>query len=124
MNIKKFSKLTEISSHTLRYYEKIGLILNVARNSKGHRDYSEKDIAWVEFLKRLKATGMPLNIMKTFADLRYKEDATVNDRLQILEDHHRNIAKNIEALLRHKNKIADKIKIYKEWQVQNLSKKP
>ncbi len=43
MNIKKFSKLTEISAHTLRYYEKIGLILNVARDSNGHRDYNEDD---------------------------------------------------------------------------------
>lgn len=117
MNIKRFSKLTEISSHTLRYYEKIGLILNVARNSKGHRDYSEKDVAWVEFLKRLKATGMPLNIMKTFADLRYKGDTTINDRLQILENHHQKITENIETLLKHKNKIADKIKIYKNWNI-------
>ena len=44
----------------------IGLVLNVVRDPKGHRDYDEKDVAWVEFLKRLKATGMPLNMMKTF----------------------------------------------------------
>jgi DNA-binding transcriptional MerR regulator len=119
MNIKRFSKLTEISPHTLRYYEKIGLILNVTRNSKGHRDYDEKDVAWVEFLKRLKATGMPLNNMKTFADLRYKGDATVNDRLQILEDHYQKVSENIETLLRHKNKLSDKIKIYKNWKVQD-----
>lgn len=122
MNIKKFSKLTEISPHTLRYYEKIGLILNVSRSPQGHRDYSEKDAAWVEFLKRLKATGMPLNTMKTFADLRYKGDATVNDRLRILEDHYLKVSENIEKLLRHKEKIADKIKIYQNWHVQNPSK--
>ncbi|MEJ2157316.1 MAG: MerR family transcriptional regulator [Desulfobacteraceae bacterium] len=121
MNIKRFSKLTGISSHTLRYYEKIGLILNVARNSKGHRDYSEKDIAWVEFLKRLKVTGMPLNMMKTFADLRYKGGTTVNDRLQILENHHRKITENIKTLLKHKDKIADKINIYKNWEIQDPS---
>ena len=124
MNIKKFSVLTKLNPHTLRYYEKIGLILNVTRNSKGHRDYSEKDVAWVEFLKRLKATGMPLSLMKTFADLRYKGDATVNERLKILEDHHKKIAQNIERLLRHKHKIADKIHIYKNWQFQDPIKKP
>ena len=124
MNIKKFSKLTELSSHTLRYYEKIGLILYVARDSRGHRNYNEKDVAWVEFLKRLKATGMPLNTMRTFADLRYKGDSTVHDRLQILEDHYRKVIENIGILLEHKNKLADKIKIYKNWRFKKPSKKP
>ena len=123
MNIQRFSKLTDMSAHTLRYYEKIGLILHVARDAKGHRDYSENDFAWVEFLKRLKATGMPLNIMKTFAELRYRGDATVADRLKILEVHHRHISQNIEALLRHKHSIAEKIKIYRDWQQKEPSKK-
>ena len=57
MNIKNFSKITGLSSHTLRYYEKIDLISDVKRDVSGHRDYSSDDIAWVEFLKKLKVTG-------------------------------------------------------------------
>lgn len=122
MNIKKFSKLTGLSAHTLRYYEKIGLILNIVRNSKGHRDYDEKDVAWVEFLKRLKATGMPLNMMKTFAGLRHRGDATVGDRLRILEAHYQRVSENIEALLGHRKKLADKINIYRNWSDPGTSK--
>lgn len=44
--------------HTLRYYEKIGLIVAIGRNSNGYRYYSAADIEWISFLKRLKATGM------------------------------------------------------------------
>lgn len=107
----------------MRYYEKIGLILDVTRNPQGHRDYSDHDVAWVDFLKRLKATGMPLNVMKTFAELRYKGDSTVSKRLKILEAHHRNIAEQIETLFKHKQQIAEKIKIYQSWQFNNTSKK-
>lgn len=84
MDIKTISKITGLSAHTLRYYEKIGLLLNIERDSKGYRDYSEKDVVWIEFIKRLKATNMPLNEIKKFAVLRSKGDSTIQNRLKIL----------------------------------------
>ena len=53
MDIKEVSALTGIKAHTLRYYENIGLINNITRDSNGRREYSENDIKWIEFLKRL-----------------------------------------------------------------------
>ena len=115
MNIDKISKITGLSSHTLRYYEKIGLILNVKRDSKGHRDYSKEDVAWIEFLKRLKATGMSLGNIKKFAEYRYKGDATIQNRLDLLEMHYSWINQNIDNMLKHREKIEEKIEIYKNW---------
>ena len=54
MNIKEFSNLVGLSAHTLRYYEKIGLLKNVQRTSSGHRAYTSKDQKWIEFVVRLK----------------------------------------------------------------------
>ena len=114
MNIKTISKITGLSAHTLRYYEKIGLLLNVERDSKGYRDYSEKDVVWIEFIKRLKATNMPLNEIKKFAVLRTKGDSTIHNRLKILEIHQSRVKKQMENLLIHQEKIKEKIELCKK----------
>ena len=87
MNIQNFSKLTNISAHTIRYYEKIGLIKQIERNSSGHRYFTQKDILWVEFVKRLKDTGMPLKKILKYAELRDIGASTSEARMKILEDH-------------------------------------
>lgn len=107
------SQKTGLSTHTLRYYEKIGLLLNIARDSNGHRDYSEKDTIWIEFIKRLKATDMPLNEIKAFADLRSQGNSTINDRLKILENHQVRVKEQMKNLLIHQEKIKEKIEICK-----------
>lgn len=60
--------VTQLSVHTLRYYERIGLVAPICRASSGHRRYSSQDIAWIEFLTRLRATGMPIRQMQQFAE--------------------------------------------------------
>lgn len=69
MNMKEFSLLAGLSAYTLRYYEKIGLLKDVRRNSSGHRDYLTKDLEWIGFIKRLKETGMALNGMFILKDV-------------------------------------------------------
>ena len=113
MNIKKFSEVTGLCAHTLRYYEKRELLVNVRRNSRGHRDYSEKDVEWVHFIKRLKATGMPLKEIQAFSMLRNQGEETIEKRLEILEEHRDKLKSQINDLLRHENKILEKIEIYK-----------
>ncbi len=111
MNIKAMSKQTGLSAHTLRYYEKIGLILGVDRDSKGHRDYSEKDIIWIEFIKRLKATRMPLDEIRKFATLRLQGKHTIGERLKMLENHHRRVETQMQDLLANQQKIKEKIEL-------------
>ncbi len=114
MKIKRISQLTGLSAHTLRYYEKIGLLLNIERDSKGYRDYSEKDLVWIEFIKRLKATNMPLNEIKRFAEFRSKGDSTINDRLKILENHQSRVNEQMDNLSIHQKKIKEKIELCKK----------
>ncbi len=113
MNIKQISQQTELSAHTLRYYEKIGLLLGVHRDLKGHRDYTDKDVIWIEFIKRLKATNMPLDEIKRFAELRIKGDRTIPERLKILEKHQLRVQQQMAELVAHQQKIKEKIALCK-----------
>jgi len=112
MNIQKFSKITNISAHTVRYYEKIGLLKNISRNASGHRWFTEKDIIWIGFIKRLKDTGMALaNILK-YADLRDEGVSTSQLRMQILQQHAQLLEEKIAEEQFHLKMLKEKIEHY------------
>lgn len=113
VRIGEFSKLTGLSIDTLRYYEKEKL-LTPQRNFNDRRVYSEADIRWVEFIIRLKDTGMPLKEIRRYARLRAKGDSTLNERLEMLIAHKANLEAQIEKLNAHKEKLGDKIEFYRE----------
>jgi len=114
MNIKNFSKISGISAHTLRYYEKIGIFQEINRNDSGHRDFSENDILWAEFINRLKETGMPLEQIKKYAVLRKEGEHTADTRMKLLINHASALKKKISNEKQHLNKINEKIKYYKK----------
>lgn len=114
MNIKRFSELTELSLHTLRYYEKIGLLKNVKRNSSGHRVYTDKDADWVAFIKKLKETSMPLETILEYASLRELGSSTVQSRQEILEKHRSNLKEHIRLQKSHLRALEQKIQLYKD----------
>ncbi|MEM7206208.1 MAG: MerR family transcriptional regulator [Pseudomonadota bacterium] len=109
MNIKTAAALSGLSAYTLRYYEDIGLLINIARNSSGHRDYSERDIVWIKFIQRLKATNMPLAKIRRFAVLRTKGDSTIKQRSEMLVEHRNVVCTQIEEMHRHLERIDEKI---------------
>ncbi len=112
MNIQKFSEITNLSPHTIRYYEKIGLLRNIARNASGHRWFTEKELAWVEFIKRLKDTGMPLDDILKYADLREEGDSTSEQRMQMLQAHAMKLEEKIAEEQFHLQKLKEKIEHY------------
>lgn len=77
LTIQQVATLTQLSGHTLRHYERIGLSPSVNRVTNRYRRYSQQDIAWIEFLTRLRATGMPIRQMQQFAELRWQDDETM-----------------------------------------------
>ncbi|WP_031209955.1 MULTISPECIES: MerR family transcriptional regulator [unclassified Marinobacter] len=117
MNMREFSDRVELSAYTLRYYEKIGLLKHVQRNTSGHRVYSKKDIDWVKFIKRLKDTGMPLVEIQKYASLRELGTQTVQKRQAILEKHQRNLIEHIRQQNEHLKTLDDKINLYKSGEV-------
>jgi DNA-binding transcriptional MerR regulator len=76
-----------MTAHTLRYYERVGLIQPVGRAHNGHRRYSEADACWIGFLHCMRATNMPIREMQRYAELRELGDSTTLERRKILEDH-------------------------------------
>ncbi|AJY77014.1 MerR family transcriptional regulator [Paenibacillus beijingensis] len=114
--IQQTAECTGLSVHTLRYYEKIGLLTDVNRDGNGYRLYTEADLGWIDFLIRLRATGMPIHEMKTFSDLRSRGESTVSERRALLEEHQKLSLERMRELQENLKKIAEKIDIYKEME--------
>jgi DNA-binding transcriptional MerR regulator len=119
LSIQAISNLTGITAHTLRYYEKNGLIHAIVRGSNGRRQYSAADLAWIRFLVRLRTTGMSIRQMQQIADLRRQGSATTTERRILLEAHKNKLAEQIERLQEHYEVINEKIEIYREWELEN-----
>lgn len=113
MLISKFSKAAGISAYTLRYYEKKGLI-RVNRDSAGRRDYSEDDIEWARFIKRLKDTGMLLRDIRHYSDLRYEGDSTMEERMALLLRHREAVVEQQKKWDGYLKNLDEKIHIYQK----------
>ena len=112
-SIGEFSRLTNLGIHTLRYYEHENLIMP-KRSSSNRRCYSDKDLAWIEFIKRLKDTGMPIKEIQRYAELRAEGDLTLNERMEMLAVHRESLNEQIKALQEHMAKLDDKIDFYRQ----------
>ena len=122
LEISEVSKLTKLKPHTLRYYESIGIIKDIRRDASGKRVYSEQDLKWLEFIIRLRETGMNINNMKEYARLRYLGDETILERKNIMLEHLESINNEIDKLLEARSFVKKKIKIYTEME-ENINGK-
>ena len=98
LSISAAADLSGLSTHTLRYYERAGLVDPVGRGPGGERRYEPSDIEWIEFLQRLRATGMPIREMRRFAELRRGGKATVADRRDLLAAHRQRVVAMVDEL--------------------------
>lgn len=96
--ISDVADLTGVSIHTLRYYEDIDLLDPIQRAPNGHRRYSAADVQRMQFLTRLRATGMSIREMQAYVDLYRAGDATLRERRERLQAHRAHIAQQIAAL--------------------------
>ncbi len=119
LSIQQVAEVTQLSTHTLRYYERIGLLAPIGRASSGHRRYSKQDIAWINFLTRLRAIGMPIREMQQFAELRRQGDRSVSQRRQLLETHQQHLQQELYELSQNLKLIQKKILYYKEMELQH-----
>ncbi len=100
-----------VQPHTLRFYEKEGII-SPERTESGIRMYSEENISQLEMAMCLKSTGMPLKDIRRYFELVAQGDKTLDERLEIFTDHRTHVLSEIEVLKRHLCKIEGKIKWY------------
>jgi DNA-binding transcriptional MerR regulator len=114
LTITEVAKRTGLSAYTLRYYERIGLISSVARAPGGQRRYAASDMDWLDFLLRLRATGMPIQGMQAFASLRSEGNATAGARREMLETHRAAVLAQVRALQQSEKVLRAKIAHYRQ----------
>src|SRR6516162_429657 len=114
LTIRNMADRCGMTAHTLRYYERVGLIQPVGRARNGHRRYSEADAAWLNFLHCMRATNMPIREMQRYAEMREMGDETSEQRRKLLEDHQATIAAQIEALQKAHVLLTHKIANYRK----------
>jgi len=115
MTIAEAAERTGLTAHTLRYYEREGLLLNgVGRSARGHRRYTERDIAWIALVTRLRATGMPIREVRRYADLVRQGEGNEAERLDILRAHRKRVLDQLIEVTEHLTAIDQKIALYTE----------
>lgn len=114
LSVSEMAERTGVSAHTLRYYERVRLLVGVPRTAGGRRVYGARQLASVEFITRLRATGMPISQVLTYADLVRAGDGTKQQRLDVLLAHQQAVLKAIEEQQRHLDAIRVKIDLYRQ----------
>lgn len=98
MKIGDLARRTGLSAHTIRYYERIGLLPRAPRNASRQREYDASILVWIDFLGRLKTTGMPIRDMLRYAQLRERGEKTGSERHALLERHRARVRAHIAEL--------------------------
>ena len=112
VSIEEAAGRTGVSPHTLRYYERIGLLAPITRGPGGHRRFTETEIGAVVFLTLLRQTGIPIRDMQRFIELTRAGDGTIGDRVEVLTNHRTELVGHIALLRRHLAALDNKIGIY------------
>lgn len=97
-SIAEAARRSGLSIDTLRYYERIKLVDPPERDAAGRRAYSDEDLAWLGFLTKLRTTGMPIRMMREYAELRRFGDAAAPRRMAILVEQRRSVRDRIAEL--------------------------
>lgn len=114
MKIGNLAKKSGLSAHTLRYYERIGLLPYADRDRSGQRDYDVSILTWIEFLGRLKTTDMPIRDMLRYAEMVERGDQTFSQRREILESHRNRVKERVAELNACLRVLDSKIAFYRK----------
>lgn len=114
LTIQQTAAATGLTVHTLRYYERIGLIDPIQRKDNKHRLYREEDILWIEFLLKLRSTGLPIQKMLRYAELRRlgNQQESVSERKMLLEQHTLSLETTLAELQSNLAVMYKKIALY------------
>ena len=112
MKIAEVSERYAISTDTLRYYERIGLIQPVNRNGSGIRDYGEIDLRRVEFIKCMRSAGLPVEVLIEYIGLVQQGDGTIEARKEILKEQRELLAARMEEMQKTLDVLDHKIEVY------------
>jgi len=112
MNISEVSRKFDITPDALRYYEKIGLLPRITRSESGIRNYSRKDIEWVEFIKCMRNAGLTIESLIEYVKLFNQGDDTVSARKDILVNQRKALVAKMSEMNKSLEVLDYKISIY------------
>jgi DNA-binding transcriptional MerR regulator len=112
LTIAEAAEATGLTTHTLRYYERDGLMLAVDRAPSGHRRYTEQDLGWIRMVTRLRGTGMPIREVRAYAELVRAGEGNEEARLALLRAHRDRVQEQLVEVAGHLDAIEHKITIY------------
>ncbi|MGS0686158.1 MerR family transcriptional regulator [Nakamurella sp. GG22] len=115
VTIAEAARRCGLTAHTLRYYERDGLLLEqVGRASTGHRRYTDRDLAWITMITRLRATGMPIRDIRAYAALCRAGEGNERERLALLLEHRERVLAELAATSENLRAIDGKIGVYRD----------
>lgn len=114
LTIQEAARATGLTPHTLRYYERVGLIHPIDREENTRRRYSRDDIGWIDFITKLRATGMSIKEMQKYAALQRQGDETLPQRVEMLRELRDQVEERIGELKEHLKLVYYKIDIYEK----------
>ena len=113
-SIQEASKKTGLSAHTLRYYEKEGLLSSIERTAGGFRQYTDEDMESIGLICCLKNTGMPLQEIARFVQLTHEGEGTLKERVELLRTHRENVISRMEEMQKYLDKVTWKLNYFSE----------
>ena len=112
LTIQQVAKATGLTPHTLRCYERIGLIHPIQREENTRRHFTADDLGWIDFLLKLRATGMSIKDMQHYAELQRQGDDTLPERVDMLKSQRDEVEAHIEEMNEHLKLVYYKIDYY------------
>ena len=113
-SIQDVSRKTGLSTHTLRYYEKEGLLPHVERTPGGFRQYTDEDLESLGLICCLKNTGMSLQEITRFLELSHQGDQTLKERVELLRVHRENVIERMKEMQKYLDKVTWKLNFFSE----------
>ena len=113
-SIQDVSNNTGLSTHTLRYYEKEGLISGVERSQGGFRQYTDEDLERLGLIRCLKNTGMSIQEIARFVQLTHEGDHTLEERVELLREHRERVLERMAEMQEHLDKVTWKLNFFTE----------
>ena len=113
-SIQDVSKKTGLTAHTLRYYEKEGLISGVGRSQGGFRQYTDEDLERLGLICCLKNTGMSIQEIARFVKLTHEGEHTLEERVELLRAHREQVLERIAEMQKHLEKVTWKLNFFTE----------
>lgn len=114
VSIAEAARLTGVSVHTLRYYERAGLVVTtIDRTTSGRRRYSKLDLEWITICTKLRATGMPIRTIRRYAELVSEGRGNEKERLALMESHRVEVLAKLAEIQENLRVIDHKIDVYR-----------